>query len=368
MKKKQEHPPLRVPPGGGRVKAGNKALPGGNKKRVVVFAGAGVLLLVLGAWFLLRPRPVWYVEESFAASWARVVRDPAVPFKKIAPLPPAGEDRERLYGFLITRNPEPWLRDENPAAPRETGGTELPELELRAGGPVRVYPWLSQTREWKGALALAADPWIVFYKRDTPVLGWNRAASLEGGPGILILPGGDSAAVESWTAQFVQENPGIFPQDPLVWTAAEENLFQGRRFQAGAVTCRWLDVWPLFFRDEPAWVYAPISRIRDLPSYRMGLLEGARFPDRPDWTQFGVQAEVLWAVPVGRAQEGAGLAAAAQWLKAPRTQAEIANTINWVPAHPAGVPFNSLTWEAQLAWITSSFIWQGAEHAQQTDS
>jgi hypothetical protein len=323
-------------------------------------------LLVLG--IFLRPRPVWYVEEAFAASWARVVRDPAVPFRKILPLPPAGEGRDGLFGYLITRNPEPWQGA--PAVPVESGeeAPVLPELELRAGGALRVYPWLSQTREWKGALALAADPWIVFYKRDSPVLGWNRAAGSEGGPGNLILPGGDRAAVEAWTAQLVQEIPGIFPPDPAAWAAAEEDLFRGRRFQAGAITCRWLDVWPLFFRDEAAWVYAPISRIRDLPSYRMGLLEGARFPEKPGWTQFGLQAEVLWAVPAGRGSQVKRLAAASRWLKDPLTQAEIANTINWVPAHPAGVPFNSLTWEAQLAWITSSFIWQGAEHVQESDS
>jgi hypothetical protein len=354
------------PRGGGKTK--NRKGPPGRSRRLFL-AGAGVLaLLVLGVFFLFRPRPVWYVEETFAASWARIVRDPAVPFRKIMPLPPAGQGG--LFGCVITRNPEAWLTEGAPAIPRESGEEtpELPELELSAGGSVRVYPWLSQTREWKGALALAADPWIVFYKRDFPVLGWNRAANPEGGAGNLILPGGDRAAVEAWTAQLVQESPGLFPPGPDAWAAAEENLFRGRRFQAGAVSYRWLDVWPLFFRDEAAWVYAPISRVRELPSYRMGLLEGARFPEKPGWTQFGIQAEVLWAVPAGRGSQGKRLAAASRWLKNPLTQAEIANTINWVPAHPAGVPFNSLTWEAQLAWITSSFIWQGAEYAQESDS
>jgi hypothetical protein len=48
-------------------------------------------------------------------------------------------------------------------------------------------------------------------------------------------------------------------------------------------------------------------------------------------------------------------------------QTAIANMINWIPAHPEGVPYNPLTWEAQVAWINSSFVWQGAEHAQEVD-
>jgi hypothetical protein len=314
---------------------------------------------------------VWYVEEAFMASWGRIVRNSPVPFKKVQPLPPAGDSRHGLFGFIITRSPEPWFA-QGAALPvsEETGAgpSEFPELELSSGGPVRVYPWLSQNREWKGALAIAADPWIVFYKRETPVLTWNRAANTEGGPGFLILPGADRAVVEAWTSQLVQQSPGVFPREPAVWAAAEENLFRGRRFQAGAVNFHWVDVWPLFFREETAWVYAPISRIRELPSYRMGLLEGARFPERPGWTQFGIQAGVLWAVPAGPERQGRRLASAARWLNDPVTQAEIANTINWVPAHPAGIPFNPLTWEAQLAWIMSSFIWQGAEYAQESDS
>jgi hypothetical protein len=286
------------------------------------------------------------------------------------PLPPEGDVGKKGLGFIITRTPDPWLAGGASVLtlsgePEEA--PEFPDLELKDGGSVRVYPWLSQNREWKGALALAADPWIVFYKRDYPVLGWNRAANPEGGPGNLILPGADRAAVEAWTSLLLQESPGVFPADPAAWAAAEENLFRGRRFQAGAINCRWLDVWPLFFREEPAWVYAPISRIRELPSYRMGLLAGARFPDRPGWTQFGVQAGVLWAIPIGPVKQGRRLAPAARWLKDPAVQTEIANTINWVPAHPTGVPYNPLTWEAQLAWIMSSFVWQGAEDAQKTD-
>jgi hypothetical protein len=362
MKKMQAASPLRVSPGGGRVKNKRGKTPGRGKKRLfTVLAGTAGLILALLFWQVLRPRPVWLVEEAFRDEWARIVRQSAVPFRNVEPLLPGTGLPEKNYGFIVTRNLESFLPEGVSAPPvsgaENAGAPELPELSLSAGGPVRVYPWLSQTREWKGALAVAVDPWIVFYKRDTPVLTRNRVESPDGGPGNLILPGGDPEAVEAWLAQFLQESPGVFPSGTSPWAKAADGLFGDRRFQSGAGNFRWLDVWPLFFRDEPAWVYAPVSRIRELPSYRMGLLEGARFPEKPGWTQFGVQAEVLWAIPFGDEKGLKRLSAAAEWLKDPETQAEIANVINWVPAHPAGVPFNPVTWEAQLAWITSSFVW-----------
>jgi hypothetical protein len=373
MRKKPETPPRREQPGGGRVK-NKKALPagGGRKRLAAALAGAGGLILALSLWQGLRPRPVWLVEDAFLDGWGRIVRQAAVPFGKVEPLPPGAGTPEKGYGFILTRNLEAFLPEGEAAPPvpgaEDTVVPELPDLALSAGGPVRVYPWLSQTREWKGALAVAVNPWIVFYKRDNPVLTRNRVESPDGGPGNLILPGGDPAAVEAWLAQFLQESPGVFPAETSQWAAAEERLFLDRRFQSGARNFRWLDVWPLFFREEAAWVYAPVNRIRELPSYRMGLLEGARFPEKSGWTQFGVQADVLWAIPFGNEKQLKKLRAAGQWLKDPVTQAEIANAVNWVPAHPAGVPFNPATWEAQLAWIMSSFVWQGAEREQKLEN
>jgi hypothetical protein len=378
MKEKQGTPSLRVSPGGGRVKNKKKKNSGRGKKRFfAALAGAAGLFLVLLFWQILRPRPVWLVEPAFQDEWGRIVRQSAVPFRKTEPLPPGAGIPEKKYGFIVTRNLESFLPEGVSAPPVSGAGNagieaavapELPELNLAAGGGVRVYPWLSQTREWKGALAVAVNPWIVFYKRDNPVLTRNRVESPGGGPGNLILPGGDPGAVEAWLAQLLQESPGVFPADSSQWAVAADRLFGDRRFQPGAGNFRWLDVWPLFFRDEPAWVYAPVSRIRELPSYRLGLLEGARFPEKSDWTRFGVQADVLWAIPFGTARQLKKLSAAAGWLNDPVTQAEIANVINWVPAHPAGVPYNPVTWEAQVAWIMSSFVWQGTEQAGEPEN
>ena len=59
------------------------------------------------------------------------------------------------------------------------------------------------------------------------------------------------------------------------------------------------------------------------------------------------------------------LESAGTWLKDPRTQTLIANEIEWIPAHPSGTPFNTIAWEAQIAWLRSSFIWQGTEDERQ---
>jgi hypothetical protein len=209
---------------------------------------------------------------------------------------------------------------------------------------------------------------MVFRKHQVPGLSRLRVDSLEGGEGVLIVPGGEAEAVNAWLSQLLQQEPGGFPRDADIWREAKETFFRGRRFQPGAPGYRWLDVWPLLLREEQAWVYAPISRVRELSSYRMGLLEASRFPEREGWNQFGVQADVLWAIPFGTKKQRKKLEAAIAWLKDPRNQTEIANRINWIPAHPAGIPYNSLTWEAQLAWINSSFIWQGAENAQKSDN
>jgi hypothetical protein len=100
----------------------------------------------------------------------------------------------------------------------------------------------------------------------------------------------------------------------------------------------------------------------------MGLLDATRFPEPPGWTEYGLEADILWALPFGNKKQVKKLKNADIWLKDPQTQTIIANEIEWIPAHPSGTPFNTITWEAQIAWLRSSFIWQGAENAQQTDS
>jgi hypothetical protein len=317
-------------------------------RRLLLAAGALALALALGGglFLLSRPRPYWAVEESLVSEWNRILRQAprSPPFNRVEPIP-AGAPQG--FGYIIS--------------PRLLTERKKPE------GQVRIYPWLSRTREWNGALVLAVNPWMIFRKHKDPAPDRNRVASPGGGLGLLICPGRDSAAVFAWNSQLLQDPPGAFPPDPALWEEAGQSLFQNRRFQNGAATFGWVDVWPLLFRENLAWVYAPVNRVRELPAYRMGLLAASRFPEKDEWNEYGVQADLLWAMPFGGEAQKKKLNRAAEWLKNAAVQTEIANTINWVPAHPQGVPYNPVTWEAQVAWINSSFVWQGAEHAPETD-
>jgi hypothetical protein len=202
---------------------------------------------------------------------------------------------------------------------------------------------------------------MIFRKHQDPEPPRARIDSLSGGDGLLILPGADSEAVHAWLTQLLQEQPGAFAPDQALWERWKDEIFLNRRFQPGSVSYTWVEVWPLLFRNEVAWVYAPINRIRELSSYRMGLLDAGRFPEPPAWNEYGLQADILWAIPVGKEKLLKRLNKAADWLKDVQTQTIIANEIEWIPAHPSGTPFNALTWESQIAWLRSSFVWQGPE-------
>jgi hypothetical protein len=311
---------------------------------------AGGALLILGAVLLVQTacsRPLWLVEESLASEWGRALQDaPAPPFSRTASLSPEASFPPGGRGVLIT-------------ARTDRIGGEAP------AGPAAVYPWLSQTREWRGALVLAVDPWMLFRKLGDPLPPRSRVEAP--GAGVLICPGGEDGVVYAWVSQLVQDTPGAFPESPQRWQLEQDNLFRGLRFQHGAQTYTWVDVWPLLFRDNPAWVYAPLSVIRELPPYRMGLLEASRFPEKAGWNEYGVQADLLWAVPFGWKPGSKEWAAVAEWLKSPEVQALIANELGWAPAHPLGAPYNTVSWEAQAAWINSTFVWEGVEHAEKTE-
>jgi hypothetical protein len=148
--------------------------------------------------------------------------------------------------------------------------------------------------------------------------------------------------------------------DRETWDEAEERLFRGRRFQLGALTYSWFDVWILLLRDDPAWVYAPLSRVRkDLSEYQVGLLDAASFPIRPDWNEYGLQADVIWALSRGNKNRQKKLVQADNWLGVSGTQTRIADILGWIPAHPEGRPYDTIAREAQLVWFSSSFVWQG---------
>jgi hypothetical protein len=304
-----------------------------------VLAGAALLLAILGiiaaraAW----PRYEWYVEEEIESAWVRVINTAGAPdgFKKrIVTLAAGAEAPERPGGFVITTR-----REETTA-------------------PVVIYPRLSFTLEHQGAHVLALDPWMVYRQHMFPSLSRRRIESSGGGEGILAIPGKDPTAVRAWTARLVQSAPGVFPEEQAAWDSAAASLFTGSRFQKGSDAFTWQDVWRFLFADEPAWVYAPMSRVRDLPNYRSSILEATPFPEPGSENVIGFQARILWAIPVGDAKTQAQLAGALEWLKSAETQTVIADHLRWLPANPEGQPYDPAAMSARLAWLTASYVWE----------
>jgi hypothetical protein len=302
-------------------------------------AGTALLLAALGI-FILRaswPRYVWYVEEGYESAWIRALNAAGPPgsFKKEVVVLAAGKrPPENAAGFFITARRE----------------------ETRA--PVVVYPRLSFTLEYEGAHVLALDPWLIYRQHIFPSLSRRRVEAVSGGEGNLILPGRDAAAVRAWTARIVQEAPGIFPPEQAAWDAAAASLFSGGRFRKGSETFTWQDAWYFLFDDEPAWVYAPMSRIRELPNYRSSILAAAPFPEPGGVNVISFQARILWAIPVGKAGTQAKLKQPLEWLKSAETQTIIADELRWLPANPEGQPYDPAAMSARLAWLTASYVWE----------
>jgi hypothetical protein len=305
----------------------------------------GVAVVVGLAVFLTRPKLLWYVDEDYTAAWNRIIRERTPPFIRAevvarndnAPFP------QGRFGFIITRSG--------------------PEGERIEDAPIALYRDLSRNREYDGWTVLALDPWMVFRKHQDPEPG-RSFLEIANERGSILLAGTDQVAVEAWLCQLLQEEPGIFTPGIALWQEKGHALVREYPFQNGAFTYSWVQVWPLLFRGGAASIYAPLSQARALPPYRAGLLDATRFPEPEHWNRYGLQADILWAKMYGDGRQQKKLAATERWLKDPKIQTYIANTLEWIPAHPSGVPYNTVSWESQMAWLRSSFIWQGAHHAQ----
>ncbi|MDR0877606.1 MAG: hypothetical protein LBN21_06100 [Treponema sp.] len=300
-----------------------------------VVAAAAVLCIVF--W----PRPVWYVQADFEREWIRILRQVDPPFTRIKIYD--GDIPQKGLGFCITGDIRSWAGQ---------AGTEGNDAVPAA---MAFYPRLSDTREYQGARVLALDPWMVFYRHAGLPLTRSRADGP--GEGTLILPGADEKAVWAWAAQSLQTQPGVFSAESGAWDAALRDLKNDSRFQPGADAYRWAEALSLLMRAENAWLYAPLSQVRELPSYRMGLLTAQHFPVKSNWNVFGLQADILWAVPVGKTGQSKKQQAWAAWLGDALTQTAIADELRWIPAHPQGAPYNPISRDAQLAWISGSFVW-----------
>jgi hypothetical protein len=314
--------------------------------------GGALLLLAAGAALFAvhwsRPRPAWYVEPGLEQLWGELLEKAPVPppFTRLVAYDPAAGIRKGRYGVIIAKT----LPEEGAAPSSEEGP------------PLRLYPGLYQDRSgYRGAIPLVLDPWLVLRKTSDPPLTLERA--LVGGEGALIFPGAEPEAALAWVTQLLQSSPGSFPPEKQAWDDAERLLVYGnRRFQPGAPTYTWLDAWIKLLQDEAAWLYAPLSRTRGLTAYDAGRLDATIFPIPGDWNTYGLQAEILWAVPRATPKPSEGQAAllneAKAWLSSAETQTVIAGILGWIPAQAGGVPYDTLAREAQLAWFSSSFIWQ----------
>ena len=307
-------------------------------------AVAGAFLVVCLTVYLTRPKLLWYVDESYSAAWNRVLHERTPPFLRsevIARSDDSGFPKGR-FGFVISRSG--------------------PEGALAGDAPVALYPDLSRNREYDGWLVLALDPWMVFRKHEDPEPG-RSFLNNDNERGSILLAGSDQGAVHAWLCQLLQERPGVFAQGNELWREKSSALAREYPFQNGAFSYSWVQVWPLLFRGGVSSVYAPLSQARALPPYRAGLLDATRFPEPEGWNSYGMQADILWARTYGDEKQQKKLESTIKWLKDPKIQTVIANTLEWIPAHPSGVPFNTVSWETQMAWLRSSFVWQGVYNA-----
>jgi hypothetical protein len=299
---------------------------------------------------LNRSRPAWYVEPGLERQWGELLERASAPppFTLRNLYDPAAGLKKGRYGVIIATT-----------FPEEGGPSS--EEEPR-DAPIRLFPGLYRDRgDYQGAIPLALNPWLVFRKTTDPPLALDRALSGRDGDGFLILPGAEDEAVLAWTAQLLQSSPGAFPMERQVWEdTAQRLIYANSGFQAGAPTYTWLDGWIRLLQNETAWLYAPLSRARGLDPYDVGRLSATIFPIPGDWNTYGLQAEVLWAVP--RAGENRDQAAlleeAGAWLSAVETQTLIADLLGWIPAQPGGTPYDTLARQAQVAWFSSGFVWQ----------
>ena len=309
--------------------------------RFIIPAAGLVVLACLGLFFLMRPRPVWVVEAQYEAAWRRLLASSDLPqsWQRVLAADGPGADDSRFGYRISTRHGE------------EEAGTGIRAL----------YPYLSQTGEYKGALALAADPWLVFRSNTTLPLSRSRAEG--SGAGTLFMAGRDPMALAGWTAQLLQQRPGVFAPWGEQWTVTSESLFLRRHFQPGAQTYTWGEIWPQLIDSPSSWAYAPLSAAQQLPGYRLSLLEADRFPEKEDWNEFSLQAQILWAIPFG-AEKGRShakaLAKAAAWLQDAQTQSDLSSAIGWIPANREARPYNPIAHSAQLAWLGSSYIWEAS--------
>ena len=325
-----------------------KSLSAEERKRAIILgcAALGLVLLVGLVLFLSRPRMLWYVDEDLIATWNRFLRDGRPPLTRFEVRARVGDSPfpHGRFGFIVS--------------------TKGPQGNPVQGTPIAIYPDLNRTRTFEGWQVLALNPWMVFRRHyiPEPSRAFLNSAHARGS---LLLAGNDPRAVQAWTSQLLQESPGVFVQGEELWQEKGASLVHDYPFQSGAFTFAWIHTWPMLFRDEPAFLYAPLSQARAFAHtarHHAGLLDATTFPEPTGWNSFGLQADLLWVRAYHNSERQRGrLASTERWLATATTQTRIANELEWIPAHPSGTPYNTISWQSQMAWLRSSYIWRGVE-------
>ncbi len=314
-----------------------------------------VLLILAAGYFLLRSRPVFLVQADYAAAWEKLLReDPRAPGWRIVTYDPReGPPSSRgLRGYRISPDRERRAPSDRTAS---TGSAEPVPVTIPRRGLSR------DPAPPDGVLPLAVDPWMVFRRHSGPPP--SRVFLEKGGSGgVVLLPGGEPEALRAWAAQELQNRPGAFPAEPGPWLERAGLLARDGRFQPGALTARWDDVLSRLLGPGVSWLYAPLSRVQTLSGDRTSLLEADPFPPREGWNEFGLQARILWAVPLGEGTPRGFTASAARWLRDPATQTRLGAILDWAPAHRDARASNPLARAAQEAWLESTYVWEAPEY------
>ncbi|GHV68192.1 hypothetical protein AGMMS49928_07050 [Spirochaetia bacterium] len=328
------------------------------KSSLVILIPLIVVVLAVGCIvfyrYYTRPRPVWMVDPGLVEKWKQILAESPSPLvdakgeqAKILPLQSGTKISPYYYGWQISTRYFPGEKAEGDVS-------------------VNVYRNLSSERRSGNAMALALDPWMIFRKYMTSPLSWEDLTKpLPPSKGQILFAGQGSAAAWAWTSQLLQESPGVFSGDPELWEKTSEQVLGGRLsdqdsslFQSGARTYSWNELWPILLDDKDAWVYAPLSLIRSIPNHESNILEADIFPSRPAWPEFGLQADILWASPLGNLENQAELEESSRWLYDVRTQTLIANTLGFLSAHPESPPYNPVSSDIRIAWLRSAYVWE----------
>jgi hypothetical protein len=325
-------------------------------KLIVIVTALVLASAVLVIVFLIVPRKeravqkvTWLVDRDYVRTWTGIINESGLAYENsILSFLPGDAVPANGSGFILTTNRKAAMA----ALSSQTGD------EGENGIPITIYRDLAEKQDYQGAIPVAVDPWMIFYEYNNPPLARERVDVVSAGEGVLLIPGRNEDAVTAWLAQMLQTGSGVFPEDPLVWERARETIFATKRFQGGAVSYNWNDVWILFRKEKPAWLYAPLSRIRGLPRTETAGLVAQRFPDRREWKNYGIQAGIFWALPFEKGKAGPAPVPAETLIKDPGIQTKIADQLLWAPASGLGLPYNAISQTAQFAWLNSSFVWE----------